>query len=97
MEVRFHMGLNTIMTELRVRRLGWMQDMLRWPGHNSQLRAALAGRLWIPEGEVGGMYVPWMEQLADDVEWIEFISPDCTSWSSQGRQQRWLDPPPKNK
>ena len=30
--------------------------------------------------------------LAKDEIWIEFISPDCTAWSSQGAQQKWLDP-----
>ena len=29
--------------------------------------------------------------LAKDEIWIEFISPNCTAWSSQGAQQKWLD------
>ena len=41
--IRELLGISNTLTELRVRRLKWLEDILKSPMDNTQLRAALVG------------------------------------------------------
>ena len=67
--IREKLGLMNLRDVLRVRRLKWLLDIIRHPGENLQLRAALGG----PTRSIGGdincdEYVPWLDLICDDLE-----------------------------
>ena len=99
------MELNTVQTELRIRRLGWMENMLWYPGHNVQVRAALAGVLEVRGEKFEGHYEPWLIQLGEDVEWLlkrmialreggraSAMAADLWRWREEGELWRLVDP-----
>ena len=57
--------------ELRVRRLKWLRDILEHPGDNVQIRAALSGCLTTRATDIDEEYTPWLEQLAQNMEWCK--------------------------
>ena len=67
-EVRRRLGLATVESELRARRLKWWQGVTEDRGNNVQLRAALFGtmRRETREGVILGP-CPWMQLLMQDM------------------------------
>ena len=67
-KVREWLGISTVESELRARRLKWWKGIVRSPEENRQLLAALFGRMdrELQEGmEVG--IPPWVRQLVGDL------------------------------
>ena len=67
--VRKWMGMPTVESELRARRLKWWKDIVYAPEENVQLLAALFGTMGIEwsTGVLTGT-VPWVRQLVRDIE-----------------------------
>ena len=69
-EIRRGMGINSVWEEMKVRRLIWLEDMLRNPDENMQVRAAIGGELEMAGRRVEGEFTPWLMQMEGDVQWI---------------------------
>ena len=61
--------MSSVEQELKVRRLKWLRDIMAYPEENVQLRAALGGRMDIGDRRIGGEYVPWLNQVIEDLRW----------------------------
>ena len=68
-QVRNMMGISTVKSELRARRIKWWQAVMDAPEENKQMLAALFGTMEreVREGKVLGP-TPWVWQLTRDLE-----------------------------
>ena len=68
--IRELLQISSCFLELRIRRLQWILDILQYPSHNIQLRAALGGRIKLEHCEIEVEFTPWLMQAKHDLEWL---------------------------
>ena len=65
-DLRKHMKVFTVHSTLRSRRLKWIQNIIKHPEDNVQLRAAVAGKITTKQGDIEEPYSPWLDMIYDD-------------------------------
>ena len=78
-ELMKRIGIGTVQTELRIRRLKWLQSMVEYPKENADIIAAVFGSLMFerqrtipPPLDADGRILihshSWLKQLAEDMQ-----------------------------